>query len=474
VTTSTELVASVEIAHEAHTERIPPGASDGPVLRVIPGDVVRVAAMLGRDPKLAPAIAFGALAGGASLVGLVGTRDGRTFVERAELLREARPDLILVLAPHRGDTKDLIELVEAMRFGAADQHPLPHILVAADERVRARIAAACPGYPIESLPDVRTAPGREALVARLRAVRRRAQVEVVLRDEALEAAARSMAASAKTDVVLLDVTGGQTSVIHARPDGVVLGIHQRLGVGATADRVVARAGLDRVRRWMPRAVEAPALLERVFNRARWPDAIPASVLALSLEMALAREAIAHTLADAERAGVSLEAPWAAPLLVLTGRLAELPRASQSLLVAIDAFGPTAPTLVARAPGDALVAAGALAARGRVAAMPAAADPIAVVSSMWPRRSATVRVKDENGLTEERIARGSLVRIPTKGAVEIVLPGKTTIRPSADHLEIGVVIDARGRPLALPPRDAERIPTLARWNAALDVLPADAR
>jgi hypothetical protein len=107
-------------------------------------------------------------------------------------------------------------------------------------------------------------------------------------------------------------------------------------------------------------------------------------------------------------------------------------------------------------------------------MPAAADPIAVVSSMWPRRSATVRVKDENGLTEERIARGSLVRIPTKGAVEIVLPGKTTIRPSADHLEIGVVIDARGRPLALPPRDAERIPTLARWNAALDVLPADAR
>jgi hypothetical protein len=85
----------------------------------------------------------------------------------------------------------------------------------------------------------------------------------------------------------------------------------------------------------------------------------------------------------------------------------------------------------------------------------------------------VRVKDENGVTEERIARGSLVRIPTKGAAEIVI-GKTTIRPSADHLELGVVIDARGRPLGLPPRDAERIPTLARWNAALDVLPAETR
>jgi len=472
VTTSTELVASVEIAHEARTERIPPGPSDGPVLRVIAGDIVRVAGLLGRDPKLAPALAFGALAGGASLVGLVGTHDGRTFIERAQLLREANPDLVVVLAPNRRDVAGLVELAEALRFGCADQRPLPHILFSGDERVRDRIAASCPANPIESLPDVRTAAGREALVARLRAVRRRARGDVVLRDEALEAAARAMAASTNADVALLDVTGGQTSVIHARPDGVVLGIHQRLGVGASADRVVSRAGLDRVRRWIPRAVEAPALLERVFNRARWPDAIPASVLALSLEMALAREAIAHTLADAERAGVSLEGPWSAPLLVLTGRLAELPRAAQSLLVAIDAFGPNGPALVSRAPGDKLVAAGALAARGRVATMPAT-DPIALFVSMWPRRSATVRVRDMNGVMEERVARGSFLLVPTKGAVEIVMPG-TTVHPNAEHLELGVVIDARGRPLALPPRDAERVPTLARWNAALDVLPLETR
>ncbi|TME86443.1 MAG: hypothetical protein E6I44_13370 [Chloroflexi bacterium] len=472
MTTSTELVASVEIAHEARTERVSSGAVDGPVLRVIPGDAVRVAALLGRDPQLARAMAFGALAGGASLVGLLGTHDGRSFVERAELLRDAHLDLIVALASDRRDVDGIVDLAEALRFGCADQHPLPHILVAADERVRDRIAAACPANTIEALPDVRMPAGREALVARLRAVRRRAQGDVVLRDEALEAAARAMAVEAKADVVVLDVTGGATSVIHARPDGVVLGIHERLGVGAAADRVVARAGLDRVRRWIPRAVEAPALLERVFNRARWPDAIPASVLALSLEMALAREAIAHALADAERAGASLEPAWAAPLIVLTGRLAQLPRAAQSLLVAIDVFGATGPTLISRAPSDALVAAGALAARGRVATLPTI-DAIAIVAEMWPRRSAVVRVKDENGVVEERVARGSFLLVPTKGVVEIELP-RTTVRPRAEHLELGVVIDARGRPLTLPPRDAERIPTLARWNAALDVLPAEAR
>jgi hypothetical protein len=472
VTTSTELVASVEIAHEARTERVPAGAADGTVLRVIPGDVVHVAALLGRDPKLAPAMAFGALAGGASLVALAGTHDGRNFVQRAELLRDAHPDLVVALAPDRGDVDGLVDLAEALRFGCAQQRPLPHILVSADERVRARIAASCPANTIEALPDVRTAAGREALVARLRAFRRRAQSDVVLRDEALEAAARAMSASATADVVVLDVTGGATSVIHARPDGTVLGIHERLGVGAAADRVVTRAGLDRVRRWIPRAVEAPALLERVFNRARWPDAIPASVLALSLEMALAREAIAHALADAERAGASLDAAFASPLLVLTGRLAQLPRAAQSLLVAIDVFGATGPTLVSRASSDELVAAGALAARGRVATLPTI-DALAVVAEMWPRRSATVKITDANGLMEERVARGSFLLVPTKGRVEIVMPG-ITVRPRAEHLELGVVIDARGRPLTLPPRDAERIPTLMRWHIALDVLPSEKR
>jgi hypothetical protein len=93
--------------------------------------------------------------------------------------------------------------------------------------------------------------------------------------------------------------------------------------------------------------------------------------------------------------------------------------------------------------------------------------------MWPRRSAAVKITDANGLQEERVARGSFVLVPTKGRVEIVMPG-FTVRPRAEELELGVVIDARGRPLALPPRDAERIPALARWNAALRVLPAEPR
>ncbi|HEV8229168.1 MAG TPA: hypothetical protein VGQ86_04340 [Candidatus Limnocylindria bacterium] len=472
MTASTELVASVEIAHEARSERIPPGTGNGPVLRVVAGDAVRVAALIGKDPELARAAARGTLAGGADLVALVGTHDGRDLIERATLLREARPDLVLVLAGSGGDTNGLIDAAEAMRFGCAHQHPVPHVLVSADERARERIAAACAPSAVEALPDARIDAGHEALVARLRAVRRRAQSDVVLRDEALEAAARGLAARHKSDVVLIDVTGGATSVIHAAADGTVGGIHLRLGVGAAADRVVARAGLDRVRRWFPRAIEAPALLERVFNRALWPDAVPAAVLSLSLEMALAREVIAHALEEASRADVALAPLRAAPRLVLTGRLAVLPRAAQSLLVALDGLEPSGTTLVSRAADDALVVAGALASRGRAIPSPSPED-IALVVSLWPKRSAAVRISDANGSVEERVARGQLTLVPTKGAVEVAVQGSSA-RPRAEALGLGVVIDARGRPLALPPRDADRIPTLARWHSALDALPPEGR
>ncbi len=55
----------------------------------------------------------------------------------------------------------------------------------------------------------------------------------------------------------------------------------------------------------------------------------------------------------------------------------------------------------------------------------------------------------------------------RGDVEVEITG-TPLRARGAAGALGVIIDARGRPLVLPPRDAERIPTLVRWFAALDL------
>jgi hypothetical protein len=294
---------------------------------------------------------------------------------------------------------------------------------------------------------------------------------VVLRDEAIEAAARALAAATTRSTLIVDVSGSSTSLALASPEGAVTAVHSHLGVGLGADRVVARGGVDRVRRWIPRPIDAPALLDRVYNRARWPDAVAASPLALSIEMALAREAIAQLLRDAQRAGIDVAAFRAAAAIVVTGSLASLPRPSQTVLAVIDALAPTGTQIVAREERDALVAAGAIASRA-TADVSTTTRELALVATLWPRKPTSIDVIDENGTTSERVARGSLLLMPTSGAVELRTSGGSSGRSTARSLDVGVVIDARGRPLEIPSLDAERLPTLARWHAALATVPMD--
>jgi hypothetical protein len=299
---------------------------------------------------------------------------------------------------------------------------------------------------------------------------RRPAGDIVLRDEAVEAAARAVAAADLRDTLVLDVSGASTSLALATPAGAVIALHSHLGVGVNADRVVPRAGLDRVRRWVPRAVDGPALLERVFNRARWPDAVPATTLTLALEMALSRESIAHTLRDAERSGISVAPFRSAGSIICTGRIARFPRAAQCAIVAIDALETTGTTRIARELPDALVAAGAIASRGP-ADVAGRTELIAIATSLWPRRPTTITVTDGTGTIEQRVTRGAFVLMPTRGRVDVRIAGSSD-RASAESLALGVIIDARGRPLELPQRDAERLPALARWHSALTALSSE--
>ena len=151
----------------------------------------------------------------------------------------------------------------------------------------------------------------------------------MLRDEALEELARLVAAHGN-DALIVDVAGGSTSLVRASADGTITAAHvARLGSGIAADRTVGRAGLDGVRRWIPWAIDAPTMLERVFNRARWPDAVAAEASALALEIALAHEAVSHALADAAAAGIA-EPLRDAPLTIVTGAAAfHAPRTRRS-------------------------------------------------------------------------------------------------------------------------------------------------
>jgi hypothetical protein len=456
-------------------------APSGPTRLVVgAGHPLRVAILCGADVAAERALRTALLAAGAELVAVRTARETAAFTEQADALRAGRPDLVIAhVADHRRDGDGVETLVEALRYGCREVGPAPRLLVAGDPRATQRLRAAGGGLAVEILPDPRRPDGRSALVRRIRDLRRGTDQALVLRDEAIEEVARLLASRDGAPALVVDVAGGSTSLAHATASGLVTAAHAPgLGCGSGADRVVARAGLDAVRRWIPWAVDAPTLLERVFNRARWPDAVAADRLGLILVLALAHEAIGHVLAEADALGIGA-ALRAARTVALCGTVARVPRASQGVLLAADALGLTGASSLSRDDDDALVAIGGLAARMRAmdggdpdrvlaAATARAAVPLAFLVPAAPSRKGRVTVNGADGFTDAALDRGALFSLPATGPVEVRLPGIAALvrGVAGSH---GVVVDVRGRPVALPPRDAERVPTVARWYAALDAL-----
>jgi len=443
--------------------------------RVGYGRAARVAVFAGPAPELERILRRAVLASGAELVLFLRTTDERGLIERAAALRDARVELVLALIAERGEADGIVDLIEALRLGGADRAPAPRIVVAGEPHAALRAKAAATGIPVELLPDPRRPEGITAFAHRCRELRRGTDHGLILRDEALEELARLVAARG-TDALVVDVSGGSISLVRADPRGDIVAAHVApLGSGVAADRTVRRAGLDGVRRWIPWAIDAPTMLERVFNRARWPDAVAAEASALALEIALAHEALSHALVDAADAGI-VEPLRDAPLTIVTGAAASFARASHTALVAIDGLASPTPTTLHRDADGALVAIGALAARMRAAG----GDPTALVSEELTRRLVPLafvvpaplsrrrklRVNGAEHLDDE-LGPGAFFSVRQRGPADVQVIG-TSIDAHGTAGELGIILDARGRPLVLPPRDAERIPTLVRWFAALDL------
>lgn len=453
---------------------------DDASLRVTAGRPVRIAVLSTPEAETERALRRAVLASGAELALFVRSSDRRSFVERAEALRSAAPDLVLALVGDRREADGTVELVEALRAGCAGRSPAPRVLVAGEARSALRLRDAASGLAVELLPDPERPEGISAFAHRARELRRGTDAGVVLRDEALEELARLVAAGGR-DALVVDVTGGTTSVVRARPGGGVTAAHVApLGAGIAADRTVVRAGLDGVRRWIPWSIDAPTLLEHVFNRARWPDAIPAEASALALEIALAHEAVAHVMAEAALAGIAEELRDA-PLTLITGTAAAFARPAHTALVAIDGIASPHPTTLHRDRDEALLALGAIAAGLRVAGEdpagaigPAVARllrPLAFVVPVTPVRRSRLRI-DDRDMVDEPLGPGAFFSVPHAGEARVEVTG-TPLDARGRGGELGVIVDARGRPLGLPPRDAERIPTIVRWFAALDLAAASA-
>lgn len=306
----------------------------------------------------------------------------------------------------------------------------------------------------------------------------------------LQLVARFLAGHFARQVLALDLGSGATSAVWAdaeRSARVVLG---HFGSGYGVSQVLARRGVARIREWLPFSISDEEIRHWVLNRALRPRTLPTTVSDFLLSQAVGREAVRGATEKLWEL-----APDTFEMVVATGgQFAHCPRWSQVLLVLLDALQPTG-----RNPAglvDLYL--------DRSCIIPS----IGVLATLNPDAAACVMLKDglfhlgsclvplgrgrpgvralalelefPNGMRQQvEVAWGEIVCTSFRWGEEAHL----TVRPARDTRvgtgrpgerlttlggesirggALGLIVDARGRPLELPGEDGPRLQCLQEW------------
>lgn len=298
----------------------------------------------------------------------------------------------------------------------------------------------------------------------------------------------AISATAETSACLLSSDGHYSEAIFGR-----------LGSRDGALEVLKARGAAGITRWLPFEIEGEALHNRLLNRVLRPRQTPTDLDDLLLDYALLRESLslAYQALRDERPGAQFD------LVIASGLLADAPRPGLAALALLDALQPTSDdsalaihfyldrfSLLAASGALAHInvdAAACLLEMDAINNMPLATVIVPRGELIPGKKVAEIELTPTHGAPVLRtVHAGEIVRLPLArgkratlrvrpvGGIAIgqnqvgaeVLSDEAAIGGSA----LGVIFDARPRPLALPDDPAQRRELLLSWCAALDALP----
>lgn len=407
----------------------------------------------------------------------------------AEALARANPDVIVLVGGiDGGATTGLYEIANLVAAVAAarDQDARPHIIFAGNREARpeinARLGAITSLRIVDNVHPALEVDNPEALQRELELLYEERRITpmagfdelskwlahpIVTSARAFEYVIRFLSRRYSMGVLGVDVGATTTTLVSARLDSTTRVVRADLGVGRSIENVIAQAGAERLMGWVPgHELSAEDAMARWLNRSMHPAVIPATREDWYLCQAIAREALAIAAREAEvdTAGIDL--------VLLTGGIFSRHTNQGGLaLLALDALSPTAVITLASDSFGLVPAFGALAAVNPKAATDVieqdAFVPLAtVIAATSFHREGTVDVRAKltspgTGEMNVEIEHGTLELLPVppgqKAEVQVQpAPDVDIGRPKGAQLKmeieggsLGLVIDARGRPIPLP-------------------------
>ena len=326
---------------------------------------------------------------------------------------------------------------------------------------------------------------------------------------------RTIAERRKVNVIGVGLGGATTNVYSVYDGKFVRTVSANLGMSYSICNVLHSAGLQNITRWLPFEFDEVEIRNVLRNKMIRPTTIPRTIDELVIEHAVAREAlrlgfmhhkflarglrgvrIQRTIADIfdQRAFAETYIDMMNIRMIAGtgGLLSHAPRRAQTALALIDGFLPEGVTKLAQDSvfmmphlgvlssvhpaaaleifeKDCLVRIGTcIAARGTIAED---ADALKLKAMMPDGFAVEKSLKfGEMGLIPLEEGRSASIEIEPAKELDVGAGPGNKLAVEVEGGVVGVILDARGRPLILPQDDKERRRRLLQWFSVLDAYP----
>ena len=473
---------------------------------------------LARD--LSVASAERAAASTYSLIKAILANDGRegslSDEERIRTILDTAPDVICIAGGIEGGAvTPVLELVEtaALACSMMDESIRPRLLYAGNSRLRRRVVNI-----VEGQVELRVADNARPALMEENLLSAEAELDALYVQDKMGQLPGINIVSSWSPVPLIptarafgrlvqylwhlgdpskgilgvDVGAANTTVAAVFGERLFLTIRSDVGTAFGGEQLLQKRGAETITRWLPEQMSSDEARGLFINKEMRPTSIQQVPRELWLEQALAREAIRTTLEIARPGWKPGDAQFYPHLLPLCdtivasgGVLAHAPRPGQAALIVLDALEPIGvSTLVLDAYGLA-PALGSVAAVKPLAAVEALDSGslfnlATVIAPVGHARRGDiilkVKVTYKDGSTfSVEVHYGDIEVLPLLPGQEAVVelrplhhfdvglggPGKAGKRRVSGGL-VGLIIDARGRPLHLPRDPEQRQSQMRQW------------
>lgn len=418
--------------------------------------------------------------------------------EASALVQRYRPDLLLLAAEGQSETA-VARLLgvgsAAMTATALAGGEAPAVLFVGDERWHNGVAANFGGgVELGMVATANTTPDAVAALieqeildfANRRLAASRPGFESLAawgasaplpRSHAIDLVNRFMAMHFGAEVLTVELAEGSVFCWARGQEHLALN-EPALDLGLGAANLLSTLAVADVTRWLPFALSEDELVAWVLNRAIRPFTIPTTRRDRLIEAALARELIRTGLAEVQAAG----AAHLAPRRIVGGSFfARWPDPATAMLTLLDGVQPPAGIAHVALDRDGLLPAiGALGvADPQRAAQLFERDGLldlgsCVTVAIPAGGEARGRLDYADGEAREfSVPAGSVARLPLSperpaARLTIDAGGATTFEGETAPVGglVGLIVDARPRPLALPRDEQARVALLQQWSEAL--------